>query len=251
MAVPIYRCNDIDFSRIKLSELHAAESSQSFMLVDYRNPMYNKPTRILVQTGEIDLPCGIFGSNSYFLGGSTGTCESIKIPLDQNNPDSVELRKHLEMVDEWADSDQMRKILFGKITDKYIYQPCIKTPSQDLLAPDYVVMKLNVIPVGTKRINKTKLKRGNGINKIDVNTNLETMNEIVMGSKIKFIFLYNKFWVNDVPDEETNKFRYGVGFKIMAIEYTPNVVNKIEPAQNNLLIKEEFVYSYKKYTFSL
>jgi len=40
----------------------------------------------------------------------------------------MQLRKHMEMVDEWAGSDNIKKKLFGKTADKYQYQPCIKIP---------------------------------------------------------------------------------------------------------------------------
>jgi hypothetical protein len=54
------------------------------------------------------------------------------------------------MADEWANSDQMRKIHFGKMADRYEYVPCIRTFSQNFSTFDYVEMKLNVVPNGSE-----------------------------------------------------------------------------------------------------
>jgi hypothetical protein len=63
------------------------------MYVNYHDPMNNKQTKILVQTDEIDLPCGIFGGDGYFISGSKNIYESIKIPLEPTKPGSIDLRK--------------------------------------------------------------------------------------------------------------------------------------------------------------
>lgn len=153
------------------------------------------------------------------------------------------------------------KLFGKKKADKYQFLPCIKTPqksedndddddddeenddNQDNEKSkkqkkgkkgddnkkkrpviDYVKMKFNMIGDNkTGRINKTKLTKVEGKQKTRViaNTVTEIANEVTFRSEIKFIFYYNKIWVNKTAAQGSTKIMYGLGFKIMAIEYTP------------------------------
>ena len=109
---------------------------------------------------------------------------------------------------------------------------------------DYVKMKFNVVPDGKDgkdRLNKTKLKRIDGKTKtlVQANSIAEIADEIKFHSEIKFIFYYNKIWANKTPAPGASKCTYGLGFKIMAIEYTPSLGKSLDSANIDFLSEEE------------
>ena len=269
---PIYRYSDINFDNIEVSELKK-EGNQPLAYINYNDTKRNAQTKLLVQSGRIKLithgipPLDKEGSKNNYYPDDTKR-EFIKVPLDPEQPSCVELRKHIEAADEWAGSNEMKKKLFGKKADKYQYQPCIKVPlkrddddddednddnlkkgkntkggkeKKEYPVIEYVKMKFNVVPNGKGRLNKTKLKRVEGKTKtvVKANTITEIANEIKFLSEIKFIFYYSKIWANKVPAQGADKIMYGIGFKIMAIEYTPNVGKSLNSANIDFLSEEE------------
>jgi len=161
----------------------------------------------------------------------------------------MELRKHIAAADEYFGSDEMKKQLFGKRANEFEYNPCIRMPEkQDDKEDDnddddedkpkkkkpankkyppmeYCKMKFNMVTDNKERINKTKLKRIDGKTKniVIAKTVTDIANEIRFHSEIKFIFYYAKVWKNKTKAKGALKKLYGIGFKIMAIEYTPSL----------------------------
>ena len=75
-----------------------------------------------------------------------------------------------------------------------------------------------------ERIIKTKIKKVLGKNNkktIDVKSISDIAKEIRYQSEIRFIFYYNKIWANKIASQGTDIKPYGLGLKIMSIEYTP------------------------------
>ena len=247
----VYRYNDIKFANIDVSEMNKT-GRQPLAYINYTDPIKGE-TKILIQSDKIKLTShGIpqldkEGAVDGFYEDDTKR-EFIKIPLDDSQPSCVALRQHLKKADEFFGSDKLRKQLFGNRAKDYEYQPCIKTPQSkpsedddkkskskskedDKPKPviDYVKMKFNMVYVGDgknkQHINKTKLKRVGKEKKENViaETITDVANEIKWNSEIKFIFYYNKVWANKTPASGAKVITYGLGFKIMAIEYTPSV----------------------------
>ena len=203
--------------------------------------------------------------------------EFIKIPLD-DQPGAKALRAHLEEADSFFGSTELRKQLFGQKAKDHVYQSCIRTPqrkdddknsdddegSEDDKSKknkkggkgkkvddkekkpvvDYVKMKFNMVPTGDGKnkvfTNKTKLKKivGGGKEIIIANTITDIANEIRWNSEIKFIFYYTKVWVGN-PGIGTKTRPYGVGFKIMAIEYTPSIGKGLNADEIDFLSEED------------
>ena len=262
-AAPVYRCKDVDFSNAQASELNK-EGTQPLSYINYSDPVLNAETKILVQSGKFKVTGhGIpnltdetsKGGNFY---PDDSKREFIKIPLDPEQPACVELRKHFEEADEWAGSDEMRNQLFGKRADKYEYQPCVKTPEprdnddddkksslkkfkKEYPIYSYIKMKFNMRQTGKERVNITRLKKVDGKTKnfVKAKTITDIANEIRFLSEVKIIFYYNKIWANKTPAQGAKKIMYGLGFKIIAIEYTPNVGKGLKSEDIDFLSEEE------------
>lgn len=264
----VYKYKDINFDNIEVSELQK-EGKQPLAYINYDDSVRNAKTKILVQTGKIKLTShGIpqlskeGDINNYYPNDSVR--EFIKIPLDPEQLACVELRKHIEAADEWAGSTEMRKKLFGKKAVEYQYQSSIRTPkkcddddddkpkkgknsksdfNEKKVYPiiDYVKMKFNVAVQDNVRINKTKLNKIEGTTKkpIKADTITEIANEIKYLSEIRLIFYYNKIWANKSPSSPGGYKIYGIGFKIMAIEYTSSSNRGLGSADINFLSDEE------------
>lgn len=269
----IYRYNKLNLDAYaEVSELNK-EGQQPLAYINYNDPDLNAPTKILVQTDKIKITSHGIPSlskegdkNNYYP--TDDKREFIKVPLDPEQESCVKLRKFLEKVDEWAGSEEMRIKLFGKRASKYQYQKCIKSPeakdddddSDDDDKPkkgkkaknsgdekkkyppmDYVKMKLNVVASGSGRINKTKLKRIEGSKKtfVKADTVTEVANEIRFLSEIKIIFYFNKIWANKTAAQGATVIPYGMGFKVIAFEYTPHVGKGVNTDDVDFISEEE------------
>ena len=271
-AAPVYRYKDVNFANAEVSELNK-EGRQPLAYINNKDPVRNAETKILVQTEKIKITShGIpqldkeDKDDGFYPDDSKR--EFIKVPLDPEQPACVNLRKHLEGADAWAGSSAMRKKLFGKRADEYQYQPSIKTPQKpkndddddddkpkkgkgknvkggvqkkEYPIIDYVKMKFNVVTEGKGRVNKTKLKKVDGKTKtiVKADTITEVANEVNFLSECRFVFYYNKIWANKTPAQGATKIVYGLGFKVMAIEYTPGAKKGFGSADIDFLSEED------------
>ena len=267
---PINRCSDIDLSKLEVSALNT-DQQQDIAYVNYMDDKRNSTVKLLVQSDKIKLTShGIPSlskpdSKNNFYSDDTKR-EFIKIPLDPEQPACLRLRKFLEDVDEWAGSAEMKKKLFGKNSNKYMYQSCIKKPQaaeeDDVVdkkkaknknedpdkkkkypSMDYVKMKFNMEIKENSRTNKTVLRRTDAGSKNSVIVRADTItdiaNEIRFLSEVRFIFYFSKIWASKaVPFGATSKL-YGAGFKIMTIEYTPGTSMGLNAAEIDFLSEEE------------
>lgn len=258
---PVYRYKEIDFSSAAVSELNK-DGMQPLAYINYNDPVRKAETKLLVQSGKIKLVAhGIPGLHDEYVKDDSAR-EFIKIPLDPQQAACVELRKFLEAVDEWAGSAEMRKTLFKGRADKYQYQSAIKTPKpaddddddddnkkkskkgkSDKKYPiyDFVKMKFNMDIQGKGRTNKTKLKRKEGTTSkvIKADTITEIANQIKFQSEIRFVFYMVKIWANKTAASGAVYIPYGVGFKLMAVEFTPGQNKGIDVNSVDLLSDED------------
>ncbi|AVL93701.1 hypothetical protein mvi_341 [Megavirus vitis] len=236
--VKVFRYKNVDFKNVKVSDLKKGEG-QPLCYINYEDPQTDDEVKLIVQSGTIKLvDHGIPGIHEKFCP-TDDKREFIKIPLDNNQPACVELRKHAEQADEYFGSNKMRKQIFKNRADDYQYQPIIRTPQEkddddddndkkkskeNKVRYDFIKMKFNMIGDKENRVNKTKLIELKGDKKVSVraDTITEVANNIRFLSEIKFIFYYTKVWANTSKPQGGGKKLYGVGFKVMAITYTPS-----------------------------
>jgi hypothetical protein len=263
--VPIHRPKSVSFDNVEVSELNK-EGGQPLAYINYNDQQRNAKTKLLVQTCNIKLTAhGIpqLGGDYYK---DDNDREFIKIPLDPNQQSCVELNLHLEKADEYFGSDAIRKALFGKKAEKYEYQPCIKQPQEkddddddnddsskkkktkkdkkEYPKVNFCKMKFNFVSDSNdkdKHFNKTKFIRRDGDKKSSVNlkTMTDIANELKYQSDVKFIFAYNKLWANKTPMPGAKTIMYGVGFKIIAVEYVPSQSRGFNPESVSFLSDEE------------
>ena len=240
--VPVYKYNEIDFNNVQVSEPKKFGRQKSSFIF-YNDPKLNSETRILVQTDKIKLinhpiprldPEGT--ANGFYPDDSKR--EFIKISLDNEQKSCRKLRKNLEDIDAWANSLRIKKILFGNNYNDYIYQPCIKIPKKDdekdkkPNAPkfpqcDWVKMNFNIFNTEKEKIIKTVLRKTGVQKPIPVKEIQDIANEITLNTELRLVFQYSKIWIFGTKSAGSNKTLYGVGFKVMTIQYTPGISKRL------------------------
>jgi hypothetical protein len=240
---PVYKYNEINIENVKISELNK-EALQPLAFISYDDKTRNINTKLLIQTDNILLTSyGVF-YNEY------NREEVIKIPLDPKQQSCIDLKQHLSTMDEFFDKYTTRKKIFGKMADKYKYEPCVRKGA----VMDYCKMKFNIIPFqGNKRVNKTQFKEINGDteNPVLVTTMQDISKIIQRGHSIKFNFYYCKIWANKTPVVGQNKMMYGVGFKILAMNFNKSNLtlyqNLLPFPRFHMCDKVSLKEMYKKY----
>lgn len=271
----IYKCKDINLKNLVISELNRS-GTQPMAYINYTNTKLNAETKILVQSGKFKLTGGGIprlskpeDKNKYYE--TDDKREFIKIPLDPEFHACTEMRQLFEKVDEYFSSEEFRKKFFGKKFKKYQYQKCIRTPqtnnddseSEDESGDedkknkkntknkksdrkeypvfDFIKMKFNVIQEGDGRVNRTKLTRVDGKKKYQVTakTITEIANEIKFLSELRIVYYFNKIWANNTSSPGSSLILYGVGIKVMAIEYTPPPNRGINPDDIAFMSEED------------
>lgn len=126
------------------------------------------------------------------------------IPLDPDQKSCVMLREYLEIIDKWISSEEVRKKLFGRRSEKMNYAKCIKKTADT----DYVCMHIDF-----KYFHRTMIHKIIGSETILMNfcDALEFMKEVKFGSEIKIVLSCDKIWGNGR--------NYGIWLKIISMEY--------------------------------
>ena len=176
----------------------------------------------------------------------------IKIPLDDNIPESAELIKMLIKLDELFSSKKFCEHLFGKKYEKYIkgYVPIYRKPvlnedednddiSKKKLSkstiPKYPYMKVKIDTDYTTGEVKTKLYRSELIDNKRIRTELQEIKtiddfarEVCWNSNIRIIIRFVKIWAQPLTKKDPI---WGATFKIMKAEVEP-------PTKSNSLYKD-------------
>ncbi|AKI80238.1 hypothetical protein QJ850_gp461 [Acanthamoeba polyphaga mimivirus] len=247
----IYRLNTIDCDRIDIADWNK-DGKQWNAWLNYQDPNLNSNTKMLFQTKTIELKHhGIprIGEGDDAFIKSDADREYIKIPLTPEEPGCKELEQQFQALDEYFSSDEMCTKLFGKRANGYKYVTCVKTPKikddSDSDSDDednkkkkkkntknkgkqedpvkFIKAKFNMIQDNGKKINRTKLIKSSGGKKEEINadTITEIANEVRFLSKTKYIILVNRIWAAKSALPGAEKKMYGLGVKVLAIEYTP------------------------------
>ena len=249
----IFKPKEVKISNIDVSDLKEEGATQPLAYINYKDDKRNIDTKLLVQTGMIKLTGhGIPQLHEQFYP-TDDKREFIKIPLDPEQEACNELRDMLEKVDQHFGSNEMKERLFGpKKAKKYEYQPCIRTQTNNdddeddeksktkkdkkskptYPRYDFVKMKFSVINENDKRVIKTKMTKIEGKNKTKFipQSIKDIANEITFKSNIRLIFYFNKVWANTTSSPGSKVILYGLGFKVIAMEYQSNVGKGIDPS---------------------
>ena len=215
--------HEIDFSKALLSKKIGSDGEFQKNKIGYNGLNTNCITKMCVKSQYIKLFGGGIPSISSYIT-SDRQRAYININLDLNQEACVNLKKYIDIADDWANSIFIRKKLFGKMHDKYHFTPSIKKNEHGKM--DLIKLKLNVTISGNQCINKTI------INKIDNNTkqniNAKTITDIAnvigFGTNINLIFDCDHIW------SIKNRYTYGIGFTVYAINYIP-----AKPLKTNFL----------------
>lgn len=250
----IFKPKEVKISNIDVSDLKEG-ATQPLAYINYKDDKRNIDTKLLVQTGMIKLTGhGIPQIHEQFYP-TDEKREFIKIPLDPEQESCNDLRAMLEKVDQHFGSNEMKEHLFGpKKAKKYEYQPCIRTQINDdddeeddekskskkdkkskgskYPKYDFVKMKFSVINEDDKRVIKTKMMKVENGSKMKFipQTISDIAKEIRFKTNVRLIFYFNKVWANTTPSPGSKVILYGLGFKVIAMEYQSNADKGIDPS---------------------
>jgi hypothetical protein len=243
---------NLKIKNFDVSEMNSNEDGkQPIAYINYRMENGDKTnTKILIQTDFIKMVGGGIPSFHETYYPTDDKRELIKIPLDPDQPACVRLEKKLTEADDYFCSEKVKLKIFKtqKKADSFIYCPIVRTKVDNEDGEDkpknkkkkeskyppiekFCKMKFNFVKIGDKRINKMKIIKNinNKKTKMKLTSLQELMDEITFLSTIRVIFCFNKIWINKTAAVPNSPKMYGVGLKIMAIEYIPSPQNKINP----------------------
>jgi hypothetical protein len=235
-SIIVHQYHDINFDNIHIPELNW-EYRQPTSKISYLN-VNQLEMPILIQTGIIKMTFyGIPHINDWRP--KDDEREFIYIPLDPNQWQCIELRNHLEQIDAYFGSNEIKKKLFGRRAKEYEYSSCIRRildfesdsdeefKKQECRKPERCKMKFEMAQSGESRINITKLIKIVNGKKIPVSakTITEIANNITFGTEIRLVFKYHKIWASKVKHLGCQFRQYGIGLKVVLIEFSPKKPN--------------------------
>jgi hypothetical protein len=236
---PVYHYDDINFDNIRISELDTS-GRQITAQISYFDEKNQLETPIYIQTDTMKIAGDGIPKYHDIYYPTDDKREFILIYLDLDQLMRVKLRNHLEKMDMYFGSKEIKKKIFGKNAKKYIYSPCIKEKENDVWdsdsdsdktykKPDKCKIKFNMIQNGENRINTTKFIKNVDGKKIPivVKSITEIANNIRFGSEIRLVFKYHKVWATKMKIPGSQYQMYGIGLTIIIIEFTPVIPQKI------------------------
>ena len=246
--------NDVDSTRITSTEIQDNERSkgQRLAYIQYNHPKFGSDQPLIIQAPWIRIVnYGVPKMDERYFK-SDADRAFVKIPLDDNIPESAELIKMLIKLDELFTSKEFCLHLFGKKYEKYIkgYVPIYRKPvlnededndddskkkSSKSTIPKYPYMKVKIdTNYDTKEVS-TKLYRSEMINNKRVSTELQDIKTIddfahivCWNCNFRPIIRFVKFWAQPLTKKDPT---WGVTFKIMKAQVEP-------PTKSNSLYKD-------------
>lgn len=226
----VLRYKDIKFTNVEISELNKEKQPLSYI-------KYNGG-RLLVQADWMSLthhgiPLLATDDKPDRYHKTDDTRQFIKIPIDVDQKSCMDIKAHFDAADKWAQSKAVKKKLFKDKADQYRFIPTVKTPDpidEDKKKPgkDYPIIDYIKMRFHTDFNNGTMLTRVNRVDQdkkrtpITVQTVTDIANEIGYKSNIKFVFYYSKIWADKTKPKGSDYFSYGLGLKVMVIDFEPN-----------------------------
>jgi hypothetical protein len=245
---------DVDTERMSSTEIQDNERSkgQRIAYLEYNHEKFGSNQPLVIQFPWIRIVnYGVPKMDEKFFKNDSERA-FIKIPLDDNIPESAELIKMLIKLDELFSSKKFCEHLFGKKYEKYIkgYVPIYRKPvlnedednddiSKKKLSkstiPKYPYMKVKIDTDYTTGEVKTKLYRSELIDNKRIRTELQEIKtiddfarEVCWNSNIRIIIRFVKIWAQPLTKKDPI---WGATFKIMKAEVEP-------PTKSNSLYKD-------------
>ena len=246
--------NDVDSTRITSTEIQDNERSkgQRLAYIQYNHPKFGSDQPLVIQAPWIRIVnYGVPKMDERYFK-SDADRAFVKIPLDDNIPESAELIKMLIKLDELFTSKEFCLHLFGKKYEKYIkgYVPIYRKPvlnededndddskkkSSKSTIPKYPYMKVKIdTNYDTKEVS-TKLYRSEMINNKRVSTELQDIKTIddfahivCWNCNFRPIIRFVKFWAQPLTKKDPT---WGVTFKLMKAQVEP-------PTKSNSLYRD-------------
>jgi len=220
-------------ARLTFTELEENDRSKG-QLISY--PRYNHP--VLGENQPLMLQCswskiftyGVPRAGEYY---KTDLDRSfLKLPIDQENPQQMELVNKLQEIDNLYGSEKELKRMFGKKYKKYQYNKIVRESQSDddVDRPMYIKLKLETSwPNGEilTKVYKSELKSVDGKEKrvrtpVEVSTIDDFAESVRYLSKVRPIIRPVKMWAQPATRKDPG---FGIVFKIVKIEVEPNESN--------------------------
>jgi|SRR5271154_653492 len=158
----------------------------------------------------------------------------ISIPLDPKQRACRDLANHLEIMDKYLGSDDVKKKLFDLAANNYIYVPCIRKKIYKKSSYcDYCKMKLNV---------PTIIKNSQTNEHIDAKTIMDIAEHVRFLSIITCTFTYGNIFTITVPNIHYT-YTYGISLYMDEITIGESIHKYIPPIYS----LNQFKQIYKRY----
>src|ERR1700733_288759 len=252
----VYKVSDVDFINVEVTNMKKTEM-QLISYIEYLDPDTNTKNKLIVQTPMMKLTRGggIPKINPKFKINDDKDREFINVPLDENQPNALRFKEHLEKADEFFGSDKIKKKLFKEKAKEYMYQPIVRKPNikeeddddsdndnkkftkkkkEDVEAyPDKCKLKFNIrYGDNDEHFNVTTIiltekttdgKKIEETKKTEMKpTTITEISELIKyRSDVRYMIYYYKLWAAKSKLQGATYKMYGVGLKIIALEYTP------------------------------
>ena len=216
-----------DSSRLTFTEFEENERSKGQMISypRYNHPTLGEGTALFLQGPWMVISTyGIPSLGEYYADDSQRAF--MKIPLDDKNPEVVQMVNEFKKLDEELGSEEFMQKSFGKKASKYKYQPIIRASLEDEegnVKPAYMKLKLDTSwPDGNV---KTELYKSEMVNNkrarelVTATTVTEVTKYLRYMTKYKPIFRPVKMWAHN---SKMPKPEYGVVFKLLKVEFEPS-----------------------------
>jgi hypothetical protein len=237
-----------------------SDGKQNIAFVKYNHVVNGEVKKIepLIQTNIFKITGhGIPDLHPDYYPDDTKRC-FINIPDDRSQPALEELFKFLEDLDDHMVSDEVTTKIFGKKKAKYLYNRCIRGPknkdndndndedgeskpkkakeTKPSKTPIYGHCKMHLLTnFETGDLNVLLFEKDKENDKIQPKTVTELCEYIRFRSEIRIAFQITRIWINKSPIVGTDKFLWGVGFKVLQILFTPLAKGFVRPTENVFL----------------
>jgi hypothetical protein len=246
----VVHISKLDTNAISATPLEENQMSktQKIGYVRYNDPEVGE-TQTLIQTPLIQLTqYGIPSLGEYYKDDKSRAF--MKVPLDPKVKDSKIMDDKLTTLDEYFESDKTKAAILGKGYDIFDYTKIVREPVEDDDDDDDKPKKkgkdakpkqpklkyfkarfdtdFETGDVKTKVYKRIVTKDKNGkVLKVEreeqkVKTMTDVAELIRFMSYVRLIFSFNKTWASKTKDQKTKRKSYGVGLKILQIEYEPS-----------------------------
>ena len=254
---PMIKCADFNKQLLTFSAIDLANerSQQGIAYPRYKYPKVEKESNLVYTTKEIrlsqyglpSLKTNMKGAGKAGKGKWAGYTDDksrgfIKVPIDPDQENCLEVEQTLSGIDEIAADEKSRAIIFGKSAKSYKYQPIIREPQEEEVVDEdadktatvgekkqkfkFFKVKLDrdyeTDKIITKVFIKQKTDDGFELSQVAVENETELEQYLTWNSTIRMIILVNKLWADKAKKPGYDSKTYGITQKVIQLEIQPN-----------------------------